>query len=170
MTKKVRTMDRLWAPWRTEYVRAGVKKRSCFFCDAVSSRSVEDRRYVVSETKRTITMLNIYPYNNGHLMIAPLRHVGDINDCTPVELAALMSSLTAARKLLGKVLSPDGFNIGMNIGRVAGAGLPGHLHLHIVPRWNGDTNFMPVCGETKVVSQSLEELHKLLIHAQSGPD
>jgi ATP adenylyltransferase len=115
-------------------------------------------------------MLNIYPYNNGHLMIAPLRHVKDLSSLNDAELLDLMRSVEKARSLLSKALKPDGFNIGVNMSRVAGAGIPGHLHVHIVPRWNGDTNFMPVIGNTKVISQSLDALHKLLRHAYAKTD
>jgi len=107
-------------------------------------------------------MLNIFPYNNGHLMVAPLRHVRDISLLDKEEILDLFASLNRAKALLEKVLSPDGYNIGINVSRTAGAGIPGHLHIHIVPRWNGDTNFMPVLNNTKIISQSLEELHKRL--------
>jgi ATP adenylyltransferase len=112
-------------------------------------------------------MLNIYPYNNGHLMISPKRHVRDLTQLKEAEMLDFIKALNKAKKLLDKVLKPDGYNIGANLGRAAGAGITGHLHLHIVPRWVGDTNFMSVTGSTKVISQSLKDLYKLLRDAQS---
>jgi ATP adenylyltransferase len=153
-------MDRLWAPWRIHYIQAIPKKkqqRGCIFC--------KRDEYVVFTTRYSKCMLNIFPYNNGHLMIAPRRHCADISLLKEKELLDLMHSVTHAKRLLEKVLVPEGFNIGINIGRSAGAGIPGHLHVHIVPRWNGDTNFMPVASGTKVLSQSLDELLKQLVHA-----
>jgi ATP adenylyltransferase len=113
-------------------------------------------------------MLNIYPYNNGHLMVAPLRHVKDFSRLSDGELLDLMRSVEKARSLLASAIKPEGYNIGVNMSAVAGAGIPGHLHVHIVPRWKGDTNFMPVIGQTKIISQSLEQLLKLLKNAHAG--
>ncbi len=115
-------------------------------------------------------MLNIFPYNNGHVMVAPLRHVRNLGNLTDVETLDLFSAVTRAQKLIDKILKPQGYNIGINLGRASGAGVPGHLHIHIVPRWVGDVNFMPVATGTKVISQSLDELHKLLKNAQTGTD
>jgi ATP adenylyltransferase len=108
-------------------------------------------------------VLNRYPYNNGHLLVAPLAHKADLADLSDDELLDLQKALRVMAAKLTRILKPDGFNIGLNLGRVAGAGLPGHLHWHIVPRWNGDTNFMPVLGDTKVISQSLDALYEMLI-------
>ena len=107
-------------------------------------------------------MLNIYPYNNGHLMIAPYRHKGSLQDLNEYEMLELMVLTKKSVKELDKILKPDGYNIGINLGKVAGAGFPGHLHVHIVPRWNGDTNFMPVLTKTKIISESLDSLYKRL--------
>lgn len=109
--------------------------------------------------------MNIYPYNNGHSLILPYRHVGDLEDLTKAERDELLDLVTEVKVLTDEVLGPSGFNIGLNLGRSAGAGFPGHLHMHIVPRWKGDSNFMPVTGGTRVISQSLKELHKKLKHA-----
>jgi ATP adenylyltransferase len=155
-------MDKLWAPWRINYVQAK-KTKGCLFCQAV--RSSKCRDYLVFSTEHSFCLLNIFPYNNGHLMVAPKRHVKDLAELKDGQMLDLMKALILARKLLGKVLKPEGFNIGINIGAVAGAGIPGHLHIHIVPRWKGDTNFMPVLGNTKIISQSLGELHKQLRYA-----
>ncbi|MFA5075716.1 MAG: HIT domain-containing protein [Candidatus Babeliales bacterium] len=158
-------MDKLWAPWRIKYIR-NKKQLKCIFCSAKEGR----RDYIVFKTKLSVCLLNIYPYNNGHVMVSPFRHVKDFSGLKKEELLDLMSSLNRAKKLLEKVLQPNGFNIGANIGSAAGAGIAGHLHIHIVPRWKGDTNFMPILAKTKVVSQSLSELLKLLKNAESGTD
>ena len=154
-------LERLWAPWRSEFLSRR-KGGRCIFCLAKRSKASDQVRHVIARGKTVFALLNRYPYNNGHLMIAPYRHVGDLDALTEREWAGLF---TLSRRLLArlrKTIHPHGFNVGFNLGRVAGAGIPGHLHLHIVPRWNGDTNFMPIIGRTKIVSQSLEELHRLL--------
>ncbi len=152
-------MDRLWAPWRINYIQ-GKKSKGCLFCGIVKPAGKKD--YLIFQTKYSLCLLNIFPYNNGHLMVASKRHVKDISGLENAEMLDLMKSLALAEKFLAKVLKPEGFNIGMNIGAVSGAGIPGHLHIHIVPRWKGDTNFMPVLGGTKIISQSLDELFKQL--------
>ncbi|HPT39336.1 MAG TPA: HIT domain-containing protein [Candidatus Omnitrophota bacterium] len=152
-------MNKLWAPWRINYVNSKIKTKGCIFCQAKKSRFHD---YVVFKTQRSICLLNIYPYNNGHLLISPLRHVADIERLSQAEILDMFECLKRAKRCLRKVLKPQGYNLGFNLGRPAGAGITGHLHLHIVPRWVGDTNFMPVIGNTKVISQSLEELVKRL--------
>ena len=156
-------MNRLWAPWRIKYI-AGKKQKKCIFC---VSQKTGKRNYVLFKTGYSIAMLNIFPYNNGHLMVSPKRHIRDISRLNDAEVLDLFRAVSKAKNLLAKTLSPAGFNIGINMSGAAGAGIPGHLHIHIVPRWNGDTNFMPVLHNTKVISQSLKELHKQLKHAQS---
>ncbi|MCU0652375.1 MAG: HIT domain-containing protein [Candidatus Omnitrophica bacterium] len=158
-------MDKLWAPWRIKYITAAKKTKQCIFCRAAKSAKAE---YVVFKTKYSICLLNIFPYNNGHLMVAPRRHKADISKLSDKESIDLLQSLKRAKKLLDKTLKPDGYNIGMNLSAAAGAGFPGHLHVHIVPRWKGDTNFMPVACATKIISQSLDELYKILKNAQSN--
>ncbi|HOW42720.1 MAG TPA: HIT domain-containing protein [Candidatus Omnitrophota bacterium] len=155
-------MDRLWAPWRVQYVQ-GKRAKKCIFCAAAKAKQI--RNQVLFKTDHSIALLNIYPYNNGHLMVAPKRHVRVFSRLSDVELLDLMRCVETVKSLLERVLRPDGFNIGINLSEVAGAGIPGHLHIHIVPRWNGDTNFMPVLNGTKIISQSLEELYKRLRHA-----
>ena len=148
---------KLWAPWRINYVQ-GKKTKGCIFCQAVKTK----RDYVVFRTRHSLVMLNIFPYNNGHLMVSPLRHVNDTAKLNQVEVVDLFTALNKAKELLKTVLKPQGFNVGMNLGHAAGAGITGHLHIHIVPRWDGDTNFMPVLAETKVISRALKEIyHKL---------
>ena len=155
-------MDKLWAPWRINYISAKNKGKKCIFCLAKSGAS---RDYVIFKSRFTIVMLNIYPYNNGHLLVSPLRHIRDISQLQEVEAVDLFKCLNRAKALLQKVLQPEGYNIGINLTRAAGAGIAGHLHMHIVPRWAGDTNFMPVISNTKIISQSLDELAKSLRNA-----
>lgn len=155
-------MDRLWAPWRINYVSSKKKQKGCIFCLAKKS-ALSD--YVIFKTKKSICLLNRYPYNNGHIMICPLRHISDISEAKEEEVLDIFKSLKRAKDLLQKVLRPHGYNIGFNLGRAAGAGITGHLHLHIVPRWLGDYNFMPSISGSKVISQSLDELSKLLKNA-----
>jgi len=152
-------MDRLWAPWRIKYVSQ--KNQGCIFCRALKSRRDKDN-YVLVRGERSFSLLNIFPYNNGHVMVAPGRHVDSLEKLSEEEILDLFKMVNQTKSNLDKCLKPDGYNIGMNIGRVAGAGFPGHVHIHIVPRWNGDTNFMPVIGKTKIISQSLGELYERL--------
>lgn len=157
-------MDKLWAPWRISYIQGtgGKKKAACIFC-AAAKKASRDR--VLFKGRHSLALLNIYPYNNGHAMVAPLRHTGDLRDLSPEEALDMFASVSRVMGNLDRVLRPDGYNVGINMGAAAGAGIPGHLHVHIVPRWNGDTNFMPVVNGTKIISQSLEELHKRFIAA-----
>ncbi len=151
-------MDTLWAPWRMEYVdrvkRPGAPGE-CIFCSALSG-SGADQELVVRRTDLTVTMLNRYPYNPGHLMVAPRSHRGDLGEFGAEELASVAAELALATRLLPKVLGCEGLNGGWNQGRAAGAGIEDHLHFHLVPRWAGDTNFMPVLADVKVVPEHLE--------------
>ena len=160
-------MDRLWAPWRMAYID-GMNNNGghggCFLC---SARDADDDReaLVFMRRPKAFAVLNRFPYNNGHTLIVPNAHKGDLEDLSDDECLALM---TLTRDVLGmfkQILRPDGFNVGVNFGRTAGAGLPEHLHLHVVPRWNGDTNFMPVLGETKVIPQSLQDIYDRIVAA-----
>ena len=155
-------MDKLWAPWRTNYINRKIKTKGCIFCRAKQGKFSE---HVIFKTKKSICLLNIYPYNNGHLLVSPLRHIADIELLDDGEVWDMFKCLKRAKGLLQKVLKPQGYNIGFNLGRQAGAGITGHLHLHIVPRWSGDVNFMPVIGNTKIISQSLNELSRYLKNA-----
>ena len=155
-------MDRLWAPWRINYIRAG-KSKKCLFCH---SRKSPSGKFVIFKTRHALALLNIFPYNNGHVLVSPARHVKDIASLKEAEILDLIRATNRAKELLDRVLRPEGYNIGMNISAVAGAGIAGHVHIHIVPRWRGDTNFMPVLGNTKIISQSLKELYKQLKNAQ----
>ena len=153
-------MRQLWAPWRLDYILQP-KPDTCFFCEAVSG--ADDREaLLLGRDDRAICIMNRYPYNNGHLMVAPTRHEGDIEKLEADELANMQQLLQRAVAILRESMSPEGFNIGLNLGEIAGAGVADHLHWHIVPRWNGDTNFMPVLGDVKVVPQALAELYDQL--------
>ena len=157
---------RLWAPWRSGYLSQRGTRR-CIFC--VAKRSRTDRQHhVVARGRLVFAILNRYPYNNGHLMMAPYRHVGTLTALKTAEWSELLRLLQRLSSRVSRLLQPHGFNIGINQGRDAGAGIPGHLHVHLVPRWKGDTNFMPVLADTKVVSQSLDELYTLLARPQRG--
>jgi ATP adenylyltransferase len=154
----------LFAPWRMDYIRSVVKGEDddkCFLCQAAAATTGDERRerLVLWTTDATTVLINRYPYTNGHLLIAPRAHKAELEDLTPAEQLDLMRQTTQAVRLLKRAISPQGFNIGINLGRCAGAGLPGHLHQHVVPRWNGDTNFMGVVGEVRVVPQAMSQLY-----------
>ena len=169
--------DILWAPWRLAYIVEDDETREksrveaaamhvevaadgdagCFLCQAVADTQ-NRRRHVIDRTGHTIAVLNKFPYNNGHLLIAPKRHVGRLDLLSPEEQAALTERIAFWVARLEATMKPEGFNIGLNLGHAAGAGLPGHLHWHIVPRWNGDTNYMASIASTKVIPQALEAL------------
>ena len=161
-------MDPLWAPWRSSYVTAEKPKDDgCFICRGVSETTDRDN-HVVHRTERSVVLLNRFPYNNGHLLIAPKRHRARPADLDDAELLDLQHVLRDMMGVLEHRMTPDGFNVGLNLGAAAGAGLPGHLHWHIVPRWNGDTNFMPVFTDTRVIVQSLDALYTVLSAALVG--
>jgi len=151
-------MDNLWAPWRSGYVTKVKTLKGCIFCS--KPKAGEDREnYIVTRTRHSFSILNLYPYNNGHMMVVPYRHVENLTRLSAEEMLDLMNLLNSTQKLLSKTMKPDGFNIGINVGRAAGAGVKNHVHIHIVPRWVGDSNFMPVFASTKVVSESLDALY-----------
>jgi len=153
-------MERLWAPWRMEYIRSE-QPPGCLFC-RVASENRDRENLVLTRGEHAFIMLNAFPYNNGHLMVAPYHHIADY-ELLPEEILADLSRLTQhGIRGLKQAFSPDGFNVGMNLGRVAGAGIADHLHIHIVPRWNGDTNFMPVIAETKVLPEALQSTYDKL--------
>lgn len=156
-------MNFIFAPWRIEYIRAP-KLEGCFLCDFPKKDRDEDC-LILYRSKTCFVIMNNYPYNPGHLMVSPYRHVGNIEDLSEEELLDLMVVTQRMVSLLKRVMKPDGFNLGFNFGKVAGAGVEDHLHLHIVPRWNGDTNFMPVVADTKVVPQAVKDTYKALREA-----
>jgi ATP adenylyltransferase len=174
-------LDIVWAPWRLSYVTADANDNAaqcpalplldggnadCFICQAAVDSDNADR-FVVGQSELTIAILNRFPYNNGHLLLAPKRHLATLNAMTPGLRAELAEQLNFWVETLEAILHPEGFNIGLNLGRVAGAGLPGHLHWHIVPRWSGDTNFMTAISETKVIPQSLQALAEMIWKVRS---
>ena len=158
-------MDRLWAPWRSKYVSTAAQKKneSCIFCEAVKSN--DEKSYIVFRGRKSFIILNVFPYNPGHIMIAPYRHVGTLEALDEEESAEIFDLVKLSLKVLRKVYNPDGFNVGVNIGRAAGAGIESHVHIHVVPRWNGDANFMPVIADTKVLPESLDDTYKKLKEA-----
>lgn len=157
-------MKALWAPWRMEYILAS-KGKLCFLCEAgFSNNSIaSDKRHLVLKRGRWVFLImNRYPYNNGHLMVAPYRHIATLDKMNDDEMLEMMQMASLACKKLKGIMRCDGFNVGFNLGKVAGAGLKEHIHLHIVPRWAGDTNFMPVISDTKIIPQALESLWQQL--------
>jgi ATP adenylyltransferase len=156
----------LWAPWRLEYVVSD-KGSGCIFC-AAAKGVPEHAKWVVDRRERCFTILNTFPYASGHVMVAPLRHVGELEELDELEAAELVALARRAHAALRTAMSPHGFNVGLNLGEVAGAGIADHLHLHVVPRWQGDNNFMPVLGDTRVMPQALEATRDALVEALAG--
>jgi len=147
-------LEVLWAPWRARYVeRAARGETRCIFCEA--AKGSDEEHFVVYRSRHSIAMLNLYPYNTAHTMIAPLRHVPSIELLNDEELLDLFKTVTLVMRSIRREYSPHGFNVGINVGRVAGAGIESHVHVHVVPRWSGDTNFMPVVAGTKVMPEDL---------------
>lgn len=168
--------QRIWAPWRLGYVAgeatgepasAGGKDQPCFLCRAAESDTHDARQQnlVVDIGEQTVTLLNRYPYANGHLLVAPRCHVGMLHELTDEQHLEAMQSLAAMTQTLGRLIKAEGFNVGLNLGNVAGAGVPGHLHWHLVPRWPGDNNFMPTVAGTRVIPQSLDALWEAIVEA-----
>jgi len=153
--------DILWAPWRMEYILSE-KTRGCIFCE--KPKSNDDRRnLILHRGKKGFVILNLFPYNNGHLMVVPFRHVATLEDLDEAERCELMHLMAKSLRVLKRAMSPHGFNVGANLGAVAGAGVADHVHFHVVPRWEGDTNFMPVVGHTKVIHEALERTWEKLV-------
>ncbi len=160
-------MKVLWAPWRMTYI-AGDREQGCLLCSKLKGR--DDRgNLILCRSSHSFVILNRFPYTSGHLMVAPNRHVASLDELNEGEMVALMALLKQSIIILKRALKPDGFNVGMNIGSAAGAGIEDHIHFHIVPRWNGDTNFMPVLVETKVMPEYLEKTYDRLISFVEGP-
>lgn len=153
----------IWSPWRYEYIRtfaSGEGAKECVLC--ILPRKEDDESLIIYRGRYSYVVLNAYPYNSGHLMIVPYRHVKELNGLSNEELMELMNNLKYSINVLRKALKPDGFNIGINLGRVAGAGIEDHIHIHVVPRWCGDSNFMPVIASTKSLPIALQETYNLL--------
>ena len=147
------TLDRLYTPWRLAYVTGAAKSADCVFCAAVANGDADP--LIVFRGATCFVILNLFPYNNGHLMIVPHRHIASLVDATPDELSEMMELTRRSEIALREAFSPQGMNMGLNLGKAAGAGILEHIHLHVVPRWNGDTNFMTIVGETRVLPQEL---------------
>ncbi len=167
------TQEQLWAPWRLPYIVTPKNHQphteGCFICRYAAEPQSDRENLVVARGKSTLTVLNRYPYNNGHLLVAPLSHKANLEELDDTELLEGMQELQRMTALIRRTMSAEGFNIGVNLGKIAGAGLPGHLHWHLVPRWNGDTNFMPVLGNVNVIPQSLEALYDLITRSLAQP-
>lgn len=166
-------MDQLWAPWRAQYIRensdAVQSDPGCFLCRALTGS--DDRgNFVAWRGPHSVVVLNRYPYNNGHLLVAPLVHRGTLGELSGADLTEPIETVQWMVDVLDRMLRPQGYNIGLNQGKSAGAGLPGHLHWHIVPRWDGDTNFMPVLGQTKVIIESLYEFYDRFVAELAAAD
>ena len=161
-------MHRLWAPWREQYISKVNKNqhKGCIFCRMRKAKN-DAKNHIFVRRPLAYAVLNIYPYSNGHCLIVPNRHVNDLSKMTKDEIGGMMELLLETQALLTAAVKPHGFNVGFNLGRLAGAGIPGHVHMHVVPRWKGDHNFMPVTANTKVISQSLDAIYKLLTHAHT---
>jgi len=154
-------MKVLWAPWRIEYILSE-KEKGCIFCPG-EDRSRDKERLILHIGEYSIVLMNKFPYNNGHLLVAPKRHISDINDMNEHETAEVFDMIKYSIRVLKKVMNPDGFNVGLNLGKVAGAGIEEHLHFHIVPRWNGDVNFMTVLGEVRVIPEHIRQTYEKLL-------
>jgi ATP adenylyltransferase len=156
-------MEQIWAPWRMVYIGRDRKEDKCVFCEKAVSAD-DEQNLILLRGENTFVIMNLYPYNNGHLLVIPKRHVGDIEDLNGEEMMELFQTTQKMVSVL-RCFNPQGFNVGVNIGQAAGAGIPGHFHIHIVPRWVGDTNFMPVFGDVRIISESLEGTYKKLKEA-----
>ena len=153
-------MERLWAPWRAPYI-LGPKEEGCLLC-RIGGEDKDTQNLVLRRGRLCFVMMNLYPYNTGHLMVVPYRHEKDLERLSEEEIREMMRMAGKSIEVLKRAMSPQGFNLGINLGDIAGAGVEGHLHLHVVPRWKGDTNFMPVASRTKVISQDLQETYRSL--------
>ncbi|MCD6129387.1 MAG: HIT domain-containing protein [Deltaproteobacteria bacterium] len=154
-------MDRLWAPWRIKYVLSIKDEKGCFLCSKLKEND-DEKNHVIARGKYCFVVINIYPYNPGHLMVVPNRHTADITSLSSEEVAELYGFVRKAISVIDKSMQPDGYNIGMNLGKIAGAGVKDHMHIHIVPRWSSDTNFMPIISDTKVIAESNDEVYRQL--------
>jgi ATP adenylyltransferase len=156
-------MDRLWAPWRAKYIESfsneESKEKECLFCEKAKSND-DEKNLVLFRGETCYIIMNLFPYNSGHIMVVPYKHTSSFSSLTEEEMLELMKVIKKGISALEIALKPHGFNIGVNLGRVSGAGIEDHIHFHIVPRWNGDTNFMPVISETKVISELLSDTYK----------
>jgi len=159
-------VEKMWSPWRSNYIdsfKDSNKESGCVFCSAHAENVDDEKSLLIHKGEVSFVMMNLYPYNNGHLMFIPYRHISDYNELTAEELAEITNLNGIAINALNEIMQPQGFNFGANIGQAAGAGIHQHLHFHLVPRWTGDTNFMPVLGEVKIISQDLLETKNRIV-------
>jgi len=157
----------LWAPWRMQYI-VGPRSDGCILCEKANGKE-DTRNLILARGSFTYVLMNIYPYNCGHLMIAPYRHLESLEKLSVEERGEMLAWASKSERILRDAFYAEGFNIGINVGKVAGAGIDDHLHMHVVPRWNGDTNFMPVLGETKVIPEHVEETYAKLLPYYGAP-
>ncbi|MBI9015821.1 MAG: HIT domain-containing protein [Phycisphaerae bacterium] len=167
--------NNLWAPWRSQYLQdlgkdeqQGIAGNTCFICDYVKNPEKDRKNLVLWRSKNTIMMFNRYPYTAGHLLIAPQNHIANFVNLEETVLLELMTMCRDGQKILQQVLQPQGFNVGFNVGKCSGAGLPGHIHMHVVPRWEGDTNFMTTLAGARLASQALDDLFDHVFRAGTG--
>jgi ATP adenylyltransferase len=161
-----RCVKQLWAPWRLEYIKSADEEDGCVFCAAIEGD--DEDKLVVQRGEKTIVLLNKFPYSSGHFMAAPIRHIAEYGELDDDEVLELHRFASAGMDALGELYSPHGYNVGWNLGRVAGAGIVDHVHLHVVPRWGGDTNFMPVLADVKVLPEHLQETRTRLAEYWPG--
>lgn len=154
--------DVLWAPWRMEYILSDKEGNECIFCPG-DNRDKDKDRLILYVGQETMVVMNLYPYNNGHLLVAPKRHISGFDQATDEEGFEMLRMVRNSIEILKKVMNPEGFNVGLNLGQVAGAGIEDHMHFHIVPRWNGDTNFMTVHGEVRVIPEHISDTYEKLL-------
>lgn len=162
-------MKKIYAPWRNQYVTKTVKEKTneerltndCVFCHQLSQNQ-DEKHFILKRFKHTFIMMNLYPYNGGHLMVLPMAHKATLEECTPEERCELIEGVHLSINILKKELNPQGFNVGLNMGTAGGGGVPTHLHFHVLPRWEGDTNFLPLLSDTKAISTDLNEVFAML--------
>jgi len=155
-------MKVVWAPWRMEYVGSGQANEGCIFCPG-HDRNQDEKKLILYRGEWSIVLMNRFPYSNGHLLLAPLRHVSSFDSLSPDEKLDLLNMVERSVSVLKEVMDPAGFNIGMNLGKVAGAGVEDHMHFHIVPRWSGDTNYMTVLGEVRIIPEHIQATYEKLL-------
>jgi ATP adenylyltransferase len=155
-------MQRIWAPWRMAYI-VGERSGGCVFCEKSKDMANDQENFVLCRGEFAFALMNIYPYNNGHLMIAPYAHVASLTELNPEQVRDLFCLTQQCERVLTQAMHPEGFNIGINLGKAAGAGIADHLHVHIVPRWNGDTNYMTTVCDSRVIPQQLSETYAILM-------
>lgn len=154
-------MNVIWAPWRMEYILSEGKSEGCIFCPG-DDRTQDEERLILYVGSLTMVMMNRFPYNNGHLLVAPIQHLPGLEKLSHEETLDVLLVVRRSIDILKRTMNPDGFNVGLNLGRVAGAGMEEHMHFHIVPRWNGDTNYMTVIGEVRVIPEHIRETYRKL--------